>query len=300
MGLIYDMSSQEYHSKAGTYSSSQLKYLLEDPEIFYKKYVTKEIEREENPVFDVGTYFHTSILEPEKIKTECTVFEGIRRGKEWEKFKEDNKGKAIITKTELEQATNLTAAVKNSPIAMGRLERGSPEVSAFEELFISRGEIFSTCGMLLGRYGWEDTKLKPGKDQIPLTLKVRADLLAETFILDLKSTTGNTKNEFNMRASISKYQYDLSAALYLDIFTLATGKVISEFIWTFASKDVGNSKSYMATDENIQVGRAKYKKALLKLADCIAEDWKFEDTLGTLAPNIWELEYIKPKGADLL
>ena len=63
--------------------------MLEDPEKFYKEYITKEIPRKEVSAFDVGTYFHTAILEPHLLEKECAVYPGaVRRGKEWDAFKE--------------------------------------------------------------------------------------------------------------------------------------------------------------------------------------------------------------------
>ena len=298
LGLIEDMSSEEYHGMAGSYSSSQLKDISEDPEYFHKKYILKEIEREENSVFDIGSFFHTSILEPHKIKSECAVYKGIRRGKEWDAFKEANKGKAIITESESSQAETLVKAVKNSSIAMGRISRGKPEVSAFTELIITGSEIYSPKKLVLGKYGWEKVTSVPNGTKI--IVKVRADLLGDSFILDLKSTGGNTKSENAMRQKVSAYNYDLSAALYLDIFSEVTGRDYNEFIWTFASKDWGNSKSYVASSDNIQIGRVKYKKAILNLGNCIKNNWKFEDSLGILNPQMFELEHLKQRAEDLL
>jgi hypothetical protein len=301
-GIVEDMTSEQYHNHRGTYSSSQLKTLLEDAESFHAKYIARTIEKETNPVFDIGTYFHTAVLEPHKLQLECAVFDGIRRGKAWDQFQIDNKGKAIITKSEHEQALGLVKAVNGSPIALGRLERGNPEISAFIDVRVCEGEIYSPDMQILGKWGWESSKgkkLNPDKLTI-IPLKVRADLLGDDFILDLKSTTGNAKSEWTMRNAVSKYSYDLSAALYLDLFTIATGKVKSEFIWTFASKDHYNSRSYIASSENIQVGRAKWKKAVLTLAGCIQDNWVFQDYMGILNPNMYELEWTKPKGSELL
>ena len=300
-GVYTDLSNEEYHGHAGTFSSSQLKDLLEDPEVFYRKYIIKTEERISIPAFDVGTYFHTAILEPEKLKIECAVYGSIRRGKDWEAFKAANENKTIITQAELEQADGIIKAVKSSPIAMGRISRGKPEVSAFVTLIVSGQDIFSSDGKrTLGKYGWEKANAKMGKSKVEIPLKVRADLLAPDFILDLKSTTGNVRNDGLMKKKVSDYSYDLSAALYLDLFSLALDRTLSEFVWVFASKDLFNCKSYIASDRNIQVGRAKYRKALLTLADCIASDWAFEDSMGILEPSAWEAEILKPTGEELL
>jgi hypothetical protein len=295
-----DMGSEEYHNTPGTWSSSQLKTMNEDPEVFHRKYIAKTEERQESAAFDVGTYFHTSLLEPEKVATECAVFEGIRRGKEWEKFQEENKGKAIITATEHKVALGLVDAVRKSPISMARLAQGDSEVSAFVPIYVYGTDIYSHDGRVLGKYGWTSEKGKVPKGAVHLVIKVRADRLAESYILDLKSTTGNAKNEYAMRGSISKYTYDLSAALYLDMFTIGLDRDVSEFVWTFASKDMFNCKSYIASNDNILIGRAKYKKAIADLAFYISNDWEFEDSIGILNPNPWELEHIREKGESIL
>ena len=82
--IIKNMSNADYHKQHAPedhyYSSSQLKTILDDAETFKKKYITRELEdKSSNPVFDIGTYFHTAILEPHLLNEECAVFTGARR-----------------------------------------------------------------------------------------------------------------------------------------------------------------------------------------------------------------------------
>lgn len=298
-GLIYDMPSQDYHAVKGTFSSSQLKDLLDDEETFHKKYIAKTEAKEHIPAFDVGTYFHTALLEPDKLQSECAVFVGIRRGAAWEKFQKDNAGKAIITKAEHEQAKGIIKAVQDSPIAMARLARSTSEVSVFINIRVSQGEIFAPDhGVRLAEDGW--VKSPVPKSGVDLVLKARADKLGSNFILDLKSTTGNAKSHMTMKKKVSDLNYDLSAALYLDLFTLGSGELKDEFIWTFASKDRFNSKSYCASQKNILIGRAKWSKAIRTLAFCIKDEWQFDDSLGVLEPTPWDMEYLQPSAEQLL
>jgi hypothetical protein len=292
MSLIYDLPNEEYHGGEGTFSSSQLKTILEDPELFYKKYISREIAREEMAAFDIGTYFHTAVLEPELMEKECAVFEGIRRGKAWESFKEDNKGKTIITKSEYAQAKTIIDAVHSSEIAMGYLGQSESEVSAYVTLTVYAGNVYCE-GKVLGVDGWDETEFTPPPTATQITIKCRADALGEDFILDLKSTTGNAKNEHSLRNKVSNYSYDLSAAMYLDVFSIACERPISSFFWTFASKDVGNCKTYLASQDNIRVGRQKWKKAVTLISHFIECGWEFKDTLGILGPNFYEKEWLE-------
>lgn len=272
-----ELSNSEYHKiREGEevfYSSSQFKTAKEDIELFYKKYILKEVVQESNAAFDIGQYYHTAILEPELLDSECTVYPGkTRRGKEWEAFKEANKDKVILTQGDYLKAENLITATKESPIAMGLLSEGESELSLFTEF-------------------------------MGVNVKVRADWInfEEGYILDLKSTTGNCKDVFKTQGKISNYDYDLSAAFYLDVFNSYLGKkglpLIETFYWTFASKDIANSRTYRATDRMIEVGRAKYRKGLALIKEYQANGWTFYDILEDLSPLPWE-EQVWLEGAD--
>ena len=298
--LTRDMTSVDYHGTPDTHSSSQLKDLLDDEDVFIKKHILKTVEREEIGAFDVGTYFHTGILEPHKLKADCIVYPGkVRRGKNWEVFRLKNKDRTIVTQAQKEQAEGLVKAVKDSPVAQEYLD-GECEVSLFNEISIHQGQIFAPhYGKVLTPDGWEEGPKKKIKGAFEMVIKVRADTLGDTYISDLKSTTGNARSNKSMRDKISYYHYDLSAALYLDMFGLLFPS-LQEFVWIFASKDFFNSKSYRASPNNIRVGRAKYMKALIKMADCAANKWKSVDYLDTLEPLPHELEYLIERDKDLL
>lgn len=297
---IYDLDINKYHGMTGTYSSTQFKDLLEDEDVFIAKHIKKEKEREESAAFDVGQVFHTGILEPHKMRKDCVVYsEGVRRGKKWEAFREKHRGKAIVTESQMAQADGLIRAVKDSPVAQKYLD-GDAEVSIITEINIVDGQILAPhYGKLLTPGGWVDGPKKRIKEAFVIFVRVRADMLGGTYISDLKSTTGNAKSNKTMREKISNYHYDLSAALYLDMFGLFY-PAIRDFVWIFASKDLYNSRSYLASQNNILVGRAKYSKAMFKMAECAGNNWQSVDYLDTLEPLPHELEHLREKDTDLL
>ena len=298
--LIYDLPNNEYHAIKGTTSSTQFKDLLDDEDVFIKKHITKEVEKLELAAFDVGSYFHTGVLEPHRLKADCIVYPGkVRRGRDWDKFKAKHKDKAIVTQFQKDQAMGLVKAVKDSPVAQEYLV-GKSEVSLFTKIGIKNGIIHAPFyGKVLTINGWTRSLTKETKFDYELIIRVRADKLGDTFISDLKSTTGNAKSNKSMREKISYYQYDLSAALYLDMFSLKLPSV-REFIWIFASKELFNSKTYRASQKNIRVGRAKWMRAVLKLADCAQNNWQSADYLDVLEPLPHEEELIREKDTDLV
>lgn len=297
--LIRDMSSEAYHGSAGTWSSSQLKDVIDDEEVFIKKYIKKEIPRTESEAFDVGTYFHTGVLEPHKISKEISVFTGkTRYGRDWEAFKQKNKGKTIITQKQKEVGDGMIKAVKASPVSMQYLV-GEPEISLFIELLVAEGTIYAPhFKKALTLDGWIGVKKVPTKG-FSIKVKVRADCLGETFVSDLKSTSGKSTQKGSVRNSISKYKYDLSAALYLDMFSLMSDDV-SEFIWVFASKENPVAAPWIATKNQIRVGRAKWSYAVKRIADLSAAKWEIPDYLREAEPLPHELEWLKEKETDLL
>lgn len=298
--LLADLHIDAYHGMTGTYSSSQFKDLLDDEDVFIQKYIKKTIAREESAAFDIGSYFHTGVLEPHKLKMDCVVYPGkVRHGKEWEKFKLKNKNRTIVTQSQKDQAEGLVRAVKDSPVAQEFLD-GDPEVSLITEINIHEGRIYAPhYGKVLTINGWEDGPKKRFDKAYVIFVRVRADMLGETYISDLKSTTGNARSKQEMRQKISYYQYDLSASLYVDMFSLLRPK-IERFVWIFASKDLFNSRSYEASENNMKVGRAKYMKAMLKLGDCASNNWASVDYLDMLEPLPHEMEHLIERDRDLL
>lgn len=297
--LIRDMSSEAYHGAVGSWSSTQLKDIINDEEVFIKKYIKREIERTETEAFDTGTYFHTGVLEPHKVKSEIAVFSGKARfGKAWEEFKAKNKGKTVITSKQKEVGDGMIKAVRKSPISMKYLV-GDPEISFFVMIVVWRGEIYAPhFKKKMTRNGWIDSKL-PGKGGFEMVLKVRADCLGDTFVSDLKSTSGKATQAWSVKQSISKYQYDLSAALYVDLFSLIREDV-SSFIWIFVSKENPCAKAWTASTRQLQVGRAKWCYAVKRIADLAAAKWEIPDSLGVAEPQAFELDWLQERETDLL
>lgn len=309
--IIDSLTNQEYHGHQGTFSSSQLKAMLEDPEVFYKKYIAKTEPRKSTSSMDVGTYVHTAVLEPDMLEKETAIFMGAaKRGKEWEKFQAENQGKCIISATEATKAAEMISAIKASPIAMKHIEGYLHEVSLFVEVYVMLTEMrdesiiyhIDTEGDVyrLTNDGWLYTpKSTVDADMVrdfghKLILKVRADSINfETKdISDVKTTSVNPKNLFEVQGAINSYEYDMSAAFYLDMFSLAGHGPMKTFTWIFTSSVFGTSKTWTATPENILIGRAKWRKAIIDIAYYESIDWVFSDELGYIPPSAYQRDWL--------
>lgn len=299
--VVEDLDSSTYHSLSGSFSSSQLKTINKDVKLFFDKYIAKTTPKEHLNAFDIGTYFHTAILEPHKLLDECAVWQGRRAGAEWKAFAEANKNKAIITGSEHERITETITVVKASEECMKYIDGYKKEVSAFVYIYVYGGEVYSVLPdeklYVLELDGWEISD--EDKDEITtfgtkLMLKARADAInfEDRIISDLKTTSGNTSDKHEMKSKVSNLDYELSAALYADIFTASFGEKYERFVWIFASKDMNIAKPWEATKKNMQVGRAKWRKAVLLLAKYIDQKWEIKEETGYLDPNTFELSWI--------
>lgn len=277
-GVYYDMSDKDYHEQHGEdehhYSSSQLKTMLEDPVKFHREYILgkkPETPQALQDAFDVGTVVHTAILEPEKLKGSYVKFEGAKRaGKDWEDFLADNEGKIILTKKMLGDANNCIKNYKSSKLSQSLFVDGKPEASFFTDFF-------------------------------GLKVKVRCDWLGfDGAIRDVKTTSGNVRDVQKIKGKIKSLNYDMSAALYVDVVNQCIEQFeldipyIETFQWLFVSKDKdGYSQPYDGKDY-LELGRAKYIKAIEEIKKHSANGWSFPEEIISIAPFAFELgDWIK-------
>lgn len=71
-------------------------------------------ESEDSVSFRIGRALHALVLEG----IAPTLYEGIRRGKEWEAFKSEHEGKDILSESEFETVENCFKSIQSNPIAM--------------------------------------------------------------------------------------------------------------------------------------------------------------------------------------
>lgn len=265
-GIYTDLSNEKYHEDNGYLSSSQLKKLLDSPELFYKTYIKKEKGKEEkNDNLDVGTAIHMRILEPLEYEKKVTYFTGTRRGKTWEAFKLENAGKLILGDLQKIQIDNMYESFIKSELGLSLISNGQSEISLFTSL--------------------NDKKIK-----------VRADYLDSINyrIFDLKSTTGFiTEDRFQKMVESKFLGYDLQAALYVDAFSLKNSQMFTipkihspyEFYWIVMSKNFHDIKFFKASNALIEQGRQKYKQAFALYDKYEKEGWNFKNSIIELQPS---------------
>lgn len=226
------MDNSSYHGDREYLSSSSLKMILKNHHEYYAKYIKGDLS-EEKAFFTFGNYIHTQILEPHLVDSDYVVYSGaVRRGKLYEEFKAGAGNRLIITKSEGELAVKIMESYKAHPLA--------------PKLFTG-GEAEGTYGAVL----------------MGMKVKARLDYLLGDSIIDVK-TTGGPLDMQSLQSTIIKYDYDLSAALYLDVVNGGMPGAVKKFVFCFISKENCEIVLVQASADMIENGRRKYKKAIEK------------------------------------
>ena len=158
-------------------SNSNIKTLLKNPLDLYKP--TKS-----NPNFLIGGYFHTAILEPDKIKSFKIIESSSRNTKV---YKEMSGGELCLLQHEVDMIEALVSNMMNNNVCRDLIQswKGEYEVPSIAEI---------------------NGKMWKGK----------ADILNhnEQLIIDLKTTSDLDKFRWNAK----KYNYDSQAYIYRELF----------------------------------------------------------------------------------
>lgn len=158
-------------------SNSDISTLLKNP-------LALGQQRDMNPAFLVGGYFHTAILEPDKLKNYKVIEATTRNTK---KYKEISGGEMCLLQHEVDQIEVLIDKVMDNDVCRGLIQPG--------------------------KYEYE----KPGITTINgVKWKGKADIINhdDKLIIDLKTTSDLD----GFRWSASKYNYDSQAYIYQHIF----------------------------------------------------------------------------------
>ena len=192
-------------------SNSNIKTLMSNP-----KDLRKPMPK--IPAFLVGGYFHTAILEPEKLGNFETVDAKSRNSKV---YKDAAKGDIIMLEQERVQADSLVAAMKSNEV----------------------------CANLINPLDGDVEYEVPGVAELMGNMwKGKADILnhTERLVVDLKTTSDINK----FRYSASKYNYDSQAYIYRELF----GYEMLFVVIDKSSKQIG---LYDCSEEFYQRGREK-------------------------------------------
>lgn len=262
-GINAEVSNKVYHGDKSFLSSSNLKLLLKDPNQFYKEVILGDYESVDNPNFDIGSYVHAALLEPHKITEEFAMFDGWKKyGNAWEQFKEEHKGKIILSKPQLFKCNQYVSSTVQRKEAQFLLKHGLPEHTMTSKI-------------------------------LDVPVKVRADYIniEAGYIVDVKTTSHESGIDI-FRQTSSHYYYDLSAALYCQV-AHDNYKKLFDFYFIVISKNDLQCHVYKASSNFLIQGHALVNKALVKYKKCLETgDWT-RDPATVILPHFGDYEILE-------
>lgn len=185
-----------------------------------------------------GTITHTAIFEPHRLPLDYVVFEGTKRGKAWDAFREENQHAEIVTVEDMELACAMRDAVRSDPAAGPLVEGGTREPSLV----------------------WTD-------GETGLRCKGRVDLVHDDHtIVDLK--TARSVRPWDFGRAVVTYGYHVQAAFYSDGYEAVTHSAPTYKIIAVENTPPHDVIVYDVTDEVLGIGRDEYYRWLATVKRC--------------------------------
>lgn len=193
-----------------------------------------------------GRATHLAVYEPDRFRSECVVWtEGTRRGKAWEAFKAEHRGRELLTESEHATAVTLAKAVRSSAMAAPFISGGKGEQTVL----------------------WVHTEpTVGGVEGFSLECKARVDFVANVgAIVDLKTTRDASPEGFGRE--VARYEYHCQAAFYVDGYEAATGVRLPYVIVAVEAAAPHVVQVYRVPEDLLYLGRDRYRALLRRIHD---------------------------------
>jgi hypothetical protein len=208
---------KEYYSGVGKQylSNSDIKALLYNPTQY-------GVPKDKTPAMLAGSYFHASILEPEKLKNFIKVEASTRTTNIYKEALSAHSTDMLLLQKEADECDRMVKAL------MGNL--------TFYDLIRDEDNAYEVPAIGdIGGIQW----------------KGKSDIVGSEILIDLKTTTNLDDFKFSAR----KYNYDSQAYIYNQLF----GKPM---VFIAVEKDSLRTGLFECSDEFLDRGREKVYKAI--------------------------------------
>lgn len=240
---VYNITNDQYHSAQG-FSRSKLMLLDKSPYHFWYETMSGLAEKQEStPAMNIGSAFHTMLLEPAKFHIEFAIAPKVDRrtkqGKEqWDIFAEEAQGKIILTDDQFLKVRKMVDLVSKHEIVTTLLDEAVYEHSIF----------------------WTDK-------ETGLQFKSRPDIWSTKMVVDLKTT--NDASAYSFTRSALNYGYYLQAGMAFEACK-AIGKPFEMFVILACEKEAPHVPAiYIMKDEALQFGIEQFNAYKRKLKKCL-------------------------------
>lgn len=240
---VYDITNEQYHESDGI-SRSQLMLLDKSPYHFwYQTLSGLAIKQESTPAMNIGSAFHTMLLEPAKFQKEFAVAPKVDRrttkGKEeWEIFSTLSFGKIILTDDQFSKVSKMVELVSKHEIVTTLLDEAVYEQSIY----------------------WTDK-------ETGLQFKTRPDIWSSKMVVDLKTTANASPYSFTRSAL--EYGYYLQAGMAYEACK-ALGKPFDMFVILACEKEEPHVPAiFIMKEEALNFGVEQFNIYKRRLKQCL-------------------------------
>ncbi len=272
--IVEGMPNEVYHRQAGV-SGSGLHTIRQYSPAHYA-YAGGEEPTDPRPR-EIGTAIHTALLEPERFAEEYMLTEAAdRRSSEYKKAADEYGKHATLTAKEAARVRGMQSAAYAHPEARALLE----------SLVMREVSVFAA------------------DPETGITIRCRPDgVTSGNVIIDVKKARDARERPFASAAV--NYGYDLKAALYCDVWELATGAPPSGYCLLVIEEQPPHAVMvYTFPDDWMARGRKLYREALDTYAACAeAGEWPaYSNATECLMPPSWvtyEMEQDETEGVSV-
>lgn len=196
----------------------------------------RDAARPDTRTLAFGRAVHCAVLEPERFSSQFAVYDGHRRGREWDQFRERYGHLTILSADEQRSVVEVASAVRSHPVAARYLHGISAEVPVT----------------------WTDRATG-------LRCKARLDGVGSA-ILDLK--TARTAHPRQFAAAAARMGYHCQLAWYRQGWAEATGDVLPAVLLV-AEKDPPYDVAVYSLDEDaLYAGERECAELIARVAEC--------------------------------
>ena len=236
------VSNESYQNDYRSFlSSSDIRRLLRSPAHY------KNPAKVESAAMAFGTVVHTFVLEPHvaeaRYRPRADVDGRTKEGKavrDWEQSLASQQGVQFVSRADYDAAISIATSV--------RTHMGASSLIA--------GGVAETAGIV--------------SDFLGVNCRIKPDYRTDSYIVDLKTCYDARPEQFCKSALA--YQYQVQAALYVDVAEAIDGKK-RDFYWVAVEKDAPYAVAvYKASEEMLEHGRRLYQGAIKLYKDCAGVD----------------------------
>jgi exodeoxyribonuclease VIII len=259
--MVLNMPMEAYHNHQGSISNSGLNLVSRSPAHYAFRAPWKATR-----AVEIGTAFHTALLEPERFKQDYMITNSDdRRVVEYKDAAKIYGNEKTLTKNE-----GLSVAVMSESIAANQ-----------------------AAAAIFKKKGWSEVSVFVTDTETGIVMRCRFDWLTNCGIgLDLKKT--QDCREFAFSKSLFTYRYHCQAAMYAHIYQIATGEPLRAFRLLAVEEDPPCANVLYHIDPlALEYGHKQYREALNQYAQAVASDvWESYSGEGIVTLPEWVLNEI--------